>query len=329
MRSPTHVAARSPGLDLNSAYRIRTALTAVVLPVLFATACATTPAPVPASYDVERSLTEANRQFRTTYGATRKSLLARTRPIIVVDFGRLVLLRRDKPDLEEPHNPPLYHRYKAIAHIPMTIYVALTPSLDGHSASGWRQSLEVLRDKVRPVLGELDALGFPAGDLPRQREIVTASLAFLDDALARPTIEPERVLRFARAMGELQLRNADAAAVLQIDRIHAIVSRWRNEELSADDWNRVYVVVQGFKMPRDGYAQLQYFERVLGAHESGRRLLYAEGLTTREAALDLLGTIVTDRGAAHYFFDDVMRMDRDVMADGATKHLDRIFGPRR
>jgi hypothetical protein len=80
-------------------------------------------------------------------------------------------------------------------------------------------------------------------------------------------------------------------------------------------------------MPRDGYAQFQYFERVLGAHENGRRLIYAEGLTTREAALDLLGTIVTDRGAGLYFFDDVMRMDRDVMADGAKKRLDQIFPP--
>jgi len=54
---------------------------------------------------------------------------------------------------------------------------------------------------------------------------------------------------------------------------------------------------------------------------------YAEGLTTRDAALDLLGTIVIDRGAALYFFNDVMRMDRDVMADGAKKRLDQIFQP--
>ena len=128
-------------------------------------------------------------------------------------------------------------------------------------------------------------------------------------------------------MGALQLRNADAAAALQIDRIHAIVTRWRTEELSLDDWNRMYVVVLGFKMPRDGYAQFQYFERVLGSHESGQRLVYAEGLTTRDAALDLLGTIVTDRGAALYFFNDVMRMDRDVLADGAKKRLDQIFQP--
>jgi hypothetical protein len=59
--------------------------------------------------------------------------------------------------------------------------------------------------------------------------------------------------------------------------------------------------------------------------ESGRRLIYAEGLTTRDAALQLLGTIVTDRGAGIFFFDDEMRMDRDVMADGATKHLRELF----
>ena len=312
-----------------STWRLRTGSPALVLVVLLATSCATAPPPAPASYDPQRSLTDANLQFRATHAATRKALLTRTRPIILVDFGRLVLLRDGKPDLVEPHNPPLYHRYKGIAHIPMATYLALAPALDTGSAPGWRAPLETLRDKVRPVLGELEALGFPTADLPRQREIVTASLAFMDDALARPAVEPERLIRFTRAMAEPQLRNADAAAALQLDRIHAIVTRWRSEEMSRDEWNRVYVVVQGFKMPRDGYAQFQYFERVLGPHESGRRLLYAEGITTREAALDLLATIVTDRGAAHYFFDDVTRMDRDVMADGATKHLDRILGPGR
>ena len=133
-------------------------------------------------------LTEANQRFRAMYAASRASLRARTRPVVIVDFGRLVLLRHAKPDLEEPHNPPLYHRYKGIAHIPMAIYVALAPWLDTPTAPDWRASLENVRDKFRPVLGELDSLGFPPEDLPRQREIVTASLTFIDDALARPVL---------------------------------------------------------------------------------------------------------------------------------------------
>ena len=294
--------------------------------LVLATSCATHSASAPTS-ESRSPLAEANQHFRTTYASSRTTLLARTRPVLIVDFGTLVLLRHAKPDLEEPHNPALYHHYKGIAHIPFAVYVALAPWLDTGSATEWRTSLETLRDKIRPVLAELDTLGFPAEDLPRQREIVTAALAFIDDTLARPALERERLLRFARAMSGLQLRNADAAAALQIDRIHAIVTRWRAEELSADEWNRIYVVVLGFKMPRDGYAQSQYFERVLGARENGRRLIYAEGLTTRAAALQLLGTIVTDRGAGVYFFDDVMRMDRDVMADGATKRLEQIFPP--
>jgi hypothetical protein len=306
-------------------HRLRLCLAALVF--LLGTSCVTRPTSAPSNPDPRPPLTDANQQFRAIYAASRASLLARTRPIVIVDFGRLVLLRHAKPDLEEPHNPPLYHRYKGIAHIPTAIYVALAPWLDTPGVPEWRASLEILRDKLRPVLSELDSLGFPPEDLQRQREIVTASLTFIDDALARPALEPQRLRSFTRSMGALQLRNADAAAALQIDRIHAIVTRWRTEELSLDDWNRIYVVVLGFKMPRDGYAQFQYFERVLGSHESGQRLIYAEGLTTRDAALDLLGTIVTDRGAALYFFNDVMRMDRDVMADGAKKRLDQIFPP--
>ncbi len=295
------------------------------LGLVLGAACSTTPvAPPPSSYD-RSVLADANQQFRDTYATSRTALLARTRPIIMVDFGRLVLLREAKPDAEEPFNPPLYHQYKGIAHIPMGIYVALAPWLDTPSAPEWRASLQVLKDKIQPVLSQLDSLGFPPEHLPRQRQIVEGSIIFIDETLARPALEPQRLLTFTRSMAPLQLRNADAAAALQMDRMHAIVTRWRTEELSPEDWNRIYVVLLGFKMPREGYAQFQYFERVLGPQENGRRLIYAEGLTTRAAGLNLLGTIVTDRGAAIYFFDDAMRMDRDVMADGAKKRLDEMF----
>jgi hypothetical protein len=302
-------------------------LSFAALLLVLGSSCSTTSIAPSSTYDPRSALAEANQQFRDTYATSRTALLARTRPIIMVDFGRLVLLRQDKPDVEEPFNPALYHQYKGIAHIPMAIYVALAPWLDTPSAPEWRASLQVLKNKIQPVLGQLDSLGFPPEHRPRQHQIVEASITFIDETLAQPALEPQRLLSFTRSMAPLQLRNADAAAALQMDRMHAIVTRWRAEELSPDDWNRIYVVLLGFKMPRDGYAQFQYFERVLGPHESGRRLIYAEGLTTRAAALSLLGTIVVDRGAAIYFFDDVMRMDRDVMVDGAKRRLDEIFPP--
>src|SRR4029077_14899526 len=107
---------------------------------------------------------------RETYATARPARPPRPRPIIVVDFRRLVLLRQDKPDVEEPFNPALYHQYKGIAHIPMAIYVALAPWLDTPSAPEWRASLQVLKNKIHPVLGQLDSLGFPPEHLPRQRQ---------------------------------------------------------------------------------------------------------------------------------------------------------------
>jgi hypothetical protein len=79
-------------------------------------------------------------------------------------------------------------------------------------------------------------------------------------------------------------------------------------------------------MPRTENLSIQYFQRVMGRHELGRRLLYAEGIFEREAALGLLGTVVTDRALALAFFGDPMRMDRDFLADGARKRLDALFG---
>jgi hypothetical protein len=44
--------------------------------------------------------------------------------------------------------------------------------------------------------------------------------------------------------------------------------------------------------------------------------------------MNLLGTILNDRAASLAFFDDPVRLERDLLADAAQRHLNRLF-PRR
>ncbi len=107
--------------------------------------------------------------------------------------------------------------------------------------------------------------------------------------------------------------------------MHALVTRWR-AELSDAEWNRLYVVVLGPKVARAGNAQLEYFAYAMGRDTIDTRLIYAESLFTVPQGLDLLATLVRDRDASDYFFDDPMRLDRDLLADAAQLHLKRMFG---
>jgi len=127
-------------------------------------------------------------------------------------------------------------------------------------------------------------------------------------------------------MRPLVLASAEAAAKAQLDGLHALVTKWRQELGPA--WSHADVVVLGPKQPRPGNVQYEYFKRAMGRGAEGKRLWYAEGVFDRDGGLTLLGTILLDRGASIAFFADPARLERDLLADGAQKHLNKLF-PRR
>ena len=63
-----------------------------------------------------------------------------------------------------------------------------------------------------------------------------------------------------------------------------------------------------------------------GAPAIDQRLFYAEGIFDVKGGLDLLATIVTDRELSTAVFADKLRMDRDLLADGAEARLLTMFG---
>jgi hypothetical protein len=272
-------------------------------------------------------LEAADQLFHEEYAKSRAVLWARTRPIVVVEFETAVLLRKGGPPLTATYTPPIYHRYKEIGHIPMAIFAILSPAVDGPERP-WREPLTQLHGQVMAARARITEFGFPAEHRAAQEEILRRSAEFITSTLGAGKIDGNAVQAFTREMAPRVLAGADLAAASQLAQLHTIVSGWRQTVLSREEWEQVYVVVLGFKMPREGYTQYQYFERILGAQQGGRRLIYAEGLARCADAMSLLGTMVIDRRVATSFFGDVMRMDRDLMSDGARKYLDGLFGVR-
>jgi hypothetical protein len=56
------------------------------------------------------------------------------------------------------------------------------------------------------------------------------------------------------------------------------------------------------------------------------RLIMAEGIFDEERSLALLGTHLVDRAAATVFFEDPLRLDRDLLSDGAEESIREILG---
>ena len=268
------------------------------------------------------ALTELNNAFRAAYADARNRVLKSSGPTLIVNGDRFSLLRRGQR-LEANAGTPIYDPVKTIAHIPLAIYVTLTPG-DGGLEDDRLATLAGLRKLIPPAEVSRDAVKLPAATLACQKRIVAASLAFLDDVTRRRRFERSGLLEFTRNMAPLVMENVTDATRAQLDATHARVSAWRRD-LSPEEWNRLQVVIIGPHMPRQDLVVTQYFLRLLHEPAEGRRVVYAESLWEEPQALDLLGTHLLDGSVGEAFFGDYMRMHRDLLGDAAGQYLPRLL----
>ena len=268
------------------------------------------------------ALTALNNAFRAAYAGAKTRVLAASTPTLIVSGDNLSLLRNGQR-LEANVGTPIYDPIKTISHIPLAIYVTLTPG-DGPIDDDRLNTLANLRKLIRPAEASLDTLKLFAATLARQKQIISASLAFLDDVTARRTSTRSQLLAFTHRMAPLVMHNVTEAAHAQLDAVHAQVSAWRRD-LDPKEWSQLHVLIIGPHMPRQGLVVTQYFLRLLHEPAEGRRVVYAESLWEEPKALDLLGTHLLDGGIGEAFFGDYMRMHRDLLGDAASQYLPRLL----
>jgi hypothetical protein len=276
----------------------------------------------PAGLVQPQALTALNDAFRAAYADAKSRVLGSAGPTLIVNGDNFALLR-DGRRVEANVGTPIYNPVKTIAHIPLAIYVTLTPG-DGAIDDDRLKTLAGLRALIPPAEGSLDALKLSAATLARQKQIVAASLAFLDDVTGSRRFARSSLLAFTRGMAPLVMENVAEAARAQLDATHAQVSAWRRD-LSPQEWNRLHVLIIGPHMPREQLVVTQYFLRLLHEPREGRRVVYAESLWEEAKALDLLGTHLLDGSVGEAFFGDYMRMHRDLLGDAASQYLPRLL----
>jgi hypothetical protein len=278
------------------------------------------PAP---SNPAEQAADDLNRDLLRVYRKAKAVRLAQTSPAIVIAFGEAVLLRGGSEQRVD-FTPGGYDRFKDMSHTVLGFYGAAALAL-ADPKSDWADAFRTLRGRASAVLPQLAALSFAGDRLERQTRLLRAAIDFADRMLAAGAVTQEALTAYARQQAPLVLANATEAAAAQLDGLNALVQTWR-AEMGEAEWQRLYVVVLGPRMPRAGNLQFQYFVNALGAPAIDQRLFYAEGILDVKGGLDLLATIVTDRELSATVFADRLRMDRDLLADGAEAHLLTMFG---
>ena len=297
-----------------------------ILPVLaFLMAASGVPAqtmPVAAAPMGSPALTALNNAFRAAYTSAKSRVLAASGPTLIVNGDNFALVRGGRR-IEANVGAPVYDPVKTIAHIPLAIYVTLTPG-DGALDEDRLKTLAGLRELIPAAEASLDTLKLPAATLARQKRIVAESLAFLDDVARRRTFVRSSLLAFTRGMAPLVMENVTEATHAQLDATHAQVSAWRRD-LSPQEWDQLQILIVGPHMPRENLVVMQYFLRLLHEPAEGRRVVYAESLWEEPQALDLLGTHLLDGDVGEAFFGDYMRMHRDLLGDAAIEYLPHLL----
>jgi len=268
------------------------------------------------------ALTKLNDAFRAAYAEARTRMLTASGPTIISSGDSLTLLRGGQRQ-EVDVSTPIYDPVKTIAHIPLAIYVTLTPG-SGTVDSSAIKTLTGLRELIPPAEASLAAVHLPAAALERQKQIVSASLAFIDEVTARRSFDRARLIAFTRRMAPLVMENVADATRAQLDMLHAKVGVWQ-KELSPREWSQLHVVIIGPHMPREDLVVTQYFLRLLHERREGGRVVYAESLWQEPQAMELLGTHLIDGSVGDAFFGDAMRMHRDLLGDAAKAYLSRLL----
>jgi hypothetical protein len=82
----------------------------------------TQPIPDDPQLQPDDPLSPLNAAFRTAYADLRSQIITQTSPIIV-HFGDKMALIKDGVHTEAPSFTPPYHVLKAVAHVPLALYV--------------------------------------------------------------------------------------------------------------------------------------------------------------------------------------------------------------
>ena len=181
------------------------------------------PGPGHAARTTLDAFAQADLDFRGLYAGGRAATLAKIDPLIVVELDSLVLIlegRRTEANII----PPLYHRLKAVSHIPLATYVSLAPYGPAPVDADRLERLRKFQVRVCDVLGALEQAGLGAEATRRSRSLLEHCRRFLEGVVSTGRYDPAALAALTKAAGPVVLANASDAARAQIDAYHAQVA---------------------------------------------------------------------------------------------------------
>lgn len=290
---------------------------------------------IAAAHDPSDPMDQLNAGFHEYYAARQRAVLAALGPALVAIDDSLIL--RIGPQRHVgPARPRRFHELKVVSHLPLAIQ-AILGDAGGQVDAETRDRLVELDRRTAAVEADVANRVLDPPQMDRQRQIFADSRAFIAAVLRAGAVAGPTLTDFLRRQTPAIRANLADAARAQIVTMHATFSAWV-EDMTAEQFAGLRVVVGSAHMARTGNLAAQYFSLALGDRWEGRfetedddparRVLTSEDALDEQTAFALLATHAFDRRAANAFFAEEGRLGRDVLADAAEAQLAALFGAR-
>lgn len=276
--------------------------------------------------------------FHETYTRLVEQVLAElgdSVPVVVL-IGDDATLLCDGGEQREQVIPARYHELKALAHLAFGVQLTLMANKSGRLTELTANELHKKHAQIREAQAAVNASTTCASSSPTMKapaELLCRARALVDRVLAEGVVDFDRLQEHVRALASHAFETAQLAVCIELEQLHALLGRWRND-LGERRWAGLYVVICGAHQPRYREAACQYFGQLLheaegSAAEREDRLVYGEGLTDIDAALDLLARHIVDQRASNILFGDRRRLQEDLLADAAATEVRKLFPKMR
>lgn len=258
----------------------------------------------------EAALAESNQQFHDAYA---RSLDAqKPRPVLVLLNNELILRKgasRHGFKLEGTE----FVGAKIAAHLSVATFLLAND----------RTRLAATLARIEEMLESADGAKNTALRA-EMTALLETSRDFAARALKQAQVDDHEREAFAASARDSLLRLTDLATEAELTALHA-AAQTALASLEGLELEQLEVVVAGNHQARSRSLGMQYFARRLHEREGEEtRVVYGENIETEDEALELVATRGLDRELARAFFGDERRMQRDLLADSATRCLDRM-----
>lgn len=276
----------------------------------------------------QHPLAVVDQTFLDAYQRARQEELAAAPAIIVLEEDQMILLKKNPAGQGGPRKrlvanviPPIYTSLQSVAHVPVAVFVLAEPFRDRELSEANLSLLRRLLIDTQRAQGGLQQYSFSPEQWTRQQQILADSVAMITTLLESKQVDGKTLDAFCRQQAGAVMANGREAAVAQLREMDRALAAWKTQ-LTPQEWTQLRVVISGATMARRQDLAMQFFRKRLPGRVDERRLLYYEGDGGEDAALSLLGTDILDTAIGAAFFDNPLRMHRDLLGGAAADYLD-------